>query len=79
MRHAKYRDRATGRAESVETVSIYQPTSPTSGSEGMATSSSLQLLAITANDGAEVGRDCAWNFVGGLSGLVLTETRGCHA
>ena len=66
MRHAKYRGRAMGRAESVETVSIHQH----SGSEGMATSSSLQLLAITANDGAEVGRDCAWNFVGGLSGLI---------
>ncbi len=35
----------------------------------MATSSSLQLLAIAAGDGAEVGRDCPWNFVGGLSGL----------
>ena len=66
MRHAKYRGRAMGRAESVETVSIHQH----SGSEGMATSSSLQLLAITANDGAEVGRDRAWNFVGGLSGLI---------
>lgn len=66
MRHAKYRGRAMGRAESVETVSIHQRI----GSEGMATSSSLQLLAITSNDGAEVGRDCAWNFVGGLSGLI---------
>jgi hypothetical protein len=43
------------------------PLSEPTASEGMATRSSLQLLAGEAKDGAQTDRACAWRHVGGAA------------
>ena len=45
----------------------------------MATSSSLQLLAVEAKDGAQTDRACAWRHVGGAAMASGQSCKDCYA